>query len=72
MKGCDDDSATIQRYLGRKLKISLLVSSTRYAVAAGREEVFSCGIVFHYSKQASFNVTTWNTHGLTYSRIIIA
>jgi hypothetical protein len=40
MKGCDDYSATIQLNLGRKLKISLLVSSTRSAVAAGREEVF--------------------------------
>jgi hypothetical protein len=49
MKGCDDDSATIQRYLGRKLKISLLVSSTRYAVAAGREEVFS--LRNHFSLQ---------------------
>jgi hypothetical protein len=56
-------------YQMQRQKISLLVSSTGSAVAAGEEEVFSCGIVFHYSKQASFNVITWSTHGLTYSLV---
>lgn len=56
-------------YQMQQQKISLLVSSSRDAVAAGGEEVPSGGIVFHYSKQASFNVITWSTHGLTYALV---
>jgi mycothiol system anti-sigma-R factor len=56
-------------YQMQRQKISLLVSSTRSAVAAGGEEVPSGGIVFHYRKQASFNVITWSTHGLTYALV---
>lgn len=56
-------------YQMQQQKISLLVSSSRDAVAAGGEEVPSGGIVFHYSKQAHFNVITWSTHGLTYALI---
>ena len=56
-------------YQMQRQKISLLVSSSRSAVAAGGEEVPSGGIVFHYRKQASFNVITWSNHGLTYALV---
>ena len=61
--------AALVAYQMQQQKISLLVSSSRSAVAAGGEEVPSGGIVFHYSKQASFNVVTWSTHGLTYALV---
>jgi mycothiol system anti-sigma-R factor len=61
--------AALVAYQMQQKKISLLVSSSRSAVAAGGEEVPSGGIVFHYSKQASFNVITWSTHGLTYALV---
>ena len=48
-------------------KISLLVSSSRSAVAAGDEMIPPGVIIFQSSKQASFNVITWSTHGLTYA-----
>jgi mycothiol system anti-sigma-R factor len=61
--------AALVAYQMQRQKISLLVSSTRSAVAAGGEEVLSGGIVFHYRKQASFNVITWSNHGLTYALV---
>ena len=61
--------AALIAYQTQQQKISLLVSSSRSAVAAGGEEVPSGGIVFHYSKQAGFNVITWSTHGLTYALV---
>ncbi len=64
-----DGYAALVAYQVQQQKISLLVSSSKSAVAAGGEEVPSGGIVFHYSKQASFNVITWSTHGLTYALI---
>jgi mycothiol system anti-sigma-R factor len=56
-------------YQMKQEKISLLVSSSRSAVAAGGEEVSSGGIVFHYRRQASFNIITWSNHGLTYALV---
>jgi anti-sigma factor RsiW len=56
-------------YQMQKQKISLLVASSRSAVAAGGEEVPSGGIIFHYSKQSGFNVITWSNHGLTYALV---
>jgi mycothiol system anti-sigma-R factor len=61
--------AALIAYQAQQQKISLLVSSSRSAVAAGGEEVPSGGIVFHYSRQASFNIITWSTHGLTYALV---
>jgi hypothetical protein len=61
--------AALVAYQMQQQKISLLVASSRSAAAAGGEEVPSGGIVFHYSKQASFNVITWSTHGLTYALV---
>jgi mycothiol system anti-sigma-R factor len=61
--------AALVAYQMQRQKISLLVSSTKSAVAAGGEEVPSGGIVFHYSRQADFNVITWSNHGLTYALV---
>jgi len=61
--------ASLVSYQIQQQKISLLVSSNKSAVAAGGEEVPSGGIVFHYSKQASFTVITWSTRGLTYALV---
>jgi mycothiol system anti-sigma-R factor len=61
--------AALVAYRMQQQQISLLVSSSRSAAAAGGEEVPSGGIVFHYSKQASFNVITWSNHGLTYALV---
>jgi mycothiol system anti-sigma-R factor len=61
--------AALLAYQMQQKKISLLVSSGKSAVAAGGEEVPSGGIVFHYSKRASFNVITWSNHGLTYALV---
>jgi mycothiol system anti-sigma-R factor len=61
--------AALVAYQMQQQKISLLVASSKSAVAAGGEEVPSGGIVFHYRKQASFNVVTWSTHGLTYALV---
>ena len=61
--------AALVAYQMQQQKISLLVSSSRSAVAAGGEEVPSGGIIFHNSKQADFNVITWSNHGLTYALV---
>jgi mycothiol system anti-sigma-R factor len=61
--------AALVAYQMQQQKISLLVSSSRSAVASGGEEVSSGGIIFHYRKQASFNVITWSNHGLTYALV---
>jgi mycothiol system anti-sigma-R factor len=61
--------AALVAYQMQQQKISLLVSSSRSAVAAGGEEVPSGGIIFHYRKQASFNVITWSNLGLTYALV---
>jgi mycothiol system anti-sigma-R factor len=61
--------AALIAYQMQRQEISLLVSSSGSAVAAGGEEVPSGGIIFHYRKQASFNVITWSNHGLTYALV---
>jgi anti-sigma factor (TIGR02949 family) len=61
--------AALVAYQMQQQKISLLVSSSSSAVAAGGEEVPSGGIIFHYRKQANFNVITWSNHGLTYALV---
>jgi mycothiol system anti-sigma-R factor len=61
--------AALVAYQMQQQKISLLVSSSRSAVAAGGEEVPSGGLIFHYRKQANFNVITWSNHGLTYALV---
>jgi mycothiol system anti-sigma-R factor len=64
-----DGYAALVSYQMQQQTISLLVASSKSAVAAGGEEVPSGGIVFHYSKQAGFAVITWSTHGLTYALV---
>jgi mycothiol system anti-sigma-R factor len=64
-----DGYAALIAYQMQQQKISLLVSSSRSAVVAGGEEVPSGGIIFHYRKQANFNVITWSNHGLTYALV---
>jgi anti-sigma factor (TIGR02949 family) len=64
-----DGYAALVSYQMQQQTISLLVASGKSAVAAGGEEVLSGGMVFHYSKQASFTVITWSTHGLTYALV---
>jgi mycothiol system anti-sigma-R factor len=61
--------AALVAYQMQQQQISLLVSSSRSAVASGGEEVPSGGIIFHFSQEASFNVITWSNHGLTYALI---
>jgi len=62
-------NAALVSYQMQQQTISLLVASSKSAVAAGGEQVPSGGIVFHYSKQAGFAVITWSTHGLTYALV---
>jgi anti-sigma factor RsiW len=61
--------AALVSYQMQQQTISLLVASSKSALTAGGEEVPSGKIVFHYSKQASFTVITWSTHGLTYALV---
>ena len=61
--------AALVSYQMQQQTVSLLVASSKSAVASGGEEVPSGGIVFHYSKQAGFAVITWSTHGLTYALV---
>jgi hypothetical protein len=64
-----DGYAALVSYQMQQQTISLLVASSKSAMAAGGEEVPSGGIVFHYSKQMGFAVITWSTHGLTYALV---
>lgn len=61
--------AALVAYQMQQQRISLLIASSKTAVAVGGEEVPSGGIVFHYRKQASFNVITWTNHGSTYALV---
>jgi anti-sigma factor (TIGR02949 family) len=64
-----DGYAALVSYQMQQQTISLLVASSKSAVAAGGEPVPSGRIVFHYSKHAGFAVITWSTHGLTYALV---
>ena len=61
--------AALVSYQMQQQTITLVVDSSKSAVAAGGDEVPSGGIVFHYSKQASFTIITWSNHGLTYALV---
>jgi anti-sigma factor RsiW len=61
--------AALVSYQMQQQTISLLIASSKSAVAAGGEEVPSGKILFHYSKQMGFSVITWSTHGLTYALV---
>jgi anti-sigma factor RsiW len=64
-----DGYAALVSYQMQQQTISLLIASSKSAVAAGGEEVPSGKILFHYSKQMGFSVITWSTHGLTYALV---
>jgi mycothiol system anti-sigma-R factor len=64
-----DGYAALVSYQMQQQTISLLVASSKSAVAAGGEQVPSGRIVFHYSRHAGFAVITWSTHGLTYALV---
>jgi len=64
-----DGYAALVSYQMQQQTISLLVASSKSAVAAGGEQVPSGRILFHYSKHADFAVITWSTHGLTYALV---
>jgi anti-sigma factor RsiW len=64
-----DGYAALVSYQMQRQTISLLVASSKSAVAAGGEQVPSGKIVFHYSRHAGFAVITWSTHGLTYALV---
>ena len=50
-------------------KISLLISSSKFAIVAGGEEVHSGDLTFHYRSGANSQVITWTNHGLTYALV---
>ena len=62
-------SAALMVYQMQQQKISLLISSSKYAAVDGGEEISFSGIVFHFSRQANLNVITWSNHGLTYALV---
>jgi len=64
-----DGYAALVSYQMQQQTISLLVASSKSALAVGGEQVPSGRIVFHYSKHADFAVITWSTHGLTYALV---
>ena len=61
--------AALIAFQAQQEKISLLVTSSRSAVAAGGEEVAFDGLVFRYNRRAGFNVITWSNHDLTYALV---
>ena len=64
-----DGYAALVSYQMQQQTISLLVASSKSALAVGGEQVPSGRIVFRYSKHADFAVITWSTHGLTYALV---
>jgi anti-sigma factor RsiW len=65
----NDGYAALVSYQMQQQTISLLVASSKSAVAAGGDQIPSGRILFHYSKHAGFTVITWSTHGLTYALV---
>lgn len=64
-----DGHVALVTYQMHQQTISLLMVSSKSALAAGGDEVPSGGIVFHYSKRASYTIITWSNHGLTYALV---
>jgi anti-sigma factor (TIGR02949 family) len=56
-------------YHSREEMISLLVASSKSAVAANGDELRSNGLTFHYVSKGGFNVVTWTNHDLTYALV---
>ncbi len=61
--------AALVSYQLQRSTISLVVTSSSLAIAAGCDQAHSDGLTFHYCVQAGFNVVTWTNHGLTYALV---
>jgi anti-sigma factor (TIGR02949 family) len=61
--------AALTSYEMQGKKISLLAASSKFAAAAGGEEVRSGDLTFHYYGVDGFKVITWSNHGLTYALV---
>lgn len=61
--------AALVSYRMQAQTISLLITSDKFAGAAGGEVVRSGGITFHHNQRASLNIITWSNHGLTYALV---
>lgn len=63
------NNAALVTYRMSNNTVSLLVASSKYAMASGGDQVYSRGLTFHYCIQSGFNVVTWTNHGLTYALV---
>jgi anti-sigma factor RsiW len=61
--------AALTTYEMQGKKISLLVASSKFAAAAGGEEVRSGDLTFHYYGVEGLKVITWSNHGLAYALV---
>jgi anti-sigma factor RsiW len=64
-----DSNAAFVTYEMQKEKISLMVISSKAAVAAAGDVVRSGGLAFHYHNNSGFKVITWTNNGLTYALV---
>jgi anti-sigma factor RsiW len=63
------ENAALVTYQMKAETITLLIASSRTAVALGGDEVRSGGLTFHYRTKAGLNVITWSVHELTYALV---
>jgi anti-sigma factor (TIGR02949 family) len=56
-------------YHSQEEMVSLLVASSKSAIAANGDELRSNGLTFHYISKGGFNVVTWTNHDLTYALV---
>jgi anti-sigma factor (TIGR02949 family) len=63
------DKAALVSFDRQGEKVSLLIASSKSAIAAGGKEIYAGGVVYHHSKQAEFNIVTWTVGGLTYATV---
>jgi len=61
--------AALVSYRMQAQTISLLITSDKFAGAAGGDIVRSGGITFHHNQRESLNIITWSNHGLTYALV---
>jgi hypothetical protein len=61
--------AALVIYETQREKISLLVTSNKWAAIARGDEVRSGNLVFHYFGRENFKVITWGNHGLSYALV---
>lgn len=56
-------------YHRRDQMVILLIARADAAIVAGGHEAREGKLLFHYRHQSGFNVTTWNSHGLSYALV---